>query len=584
MAALAVLLAASDTYVVVVALPNIMTSVGIGVDHLQRAAPIISGFLLGYTAVLPLIGRITDEAGTATSLRICLLAFAVGSLITATSHTLSVVVLGRSLQGVGGGGMIPVALAMVAARWPPDQRGIPLGIIGAVQELGSLIGPLYGAAVVAVSSWRTIFWVNLPITAILGAVLWFTDRGISSGRHDDLVAQGSEKGRRYHRNLVGAALGLLGAVGLIAGLEAPASLADSVTFGSAYAPLAGGPWASLSAPVVVASAALLAASGAWTAFARGKIRRSSGAVIPWGRLRRADLAGALLLAGVLSCIVIAFSTANPAKQVLASSTPVVAPIGVLLAALFWWRQRHAEHALIPRGSFAARPAWGSLLVNLWLGAALIAALVDIPLFARSTVDPNSEIAASFVLVRFLVAVPIGAVVGGVLCRNRRRAPYIAACGMVLSGAAFVVMSTWSATALGGAIRPSDLELLVCGLGFGLAASPLNVAILGAVEDRFHALAGALGVVSRTVGMLAGLSALTAVALHRFYLVEARIPSAFTLCPSHPTSCPAFNAASTNAVVGELHTIFVGAALSAGAAAALALWTLGSATAARTPTM
>ena len=561
-----------------------MSSVGIGVDHLQRAAPIISGFLLGYTAVLPLIGRITDEAGTATSLRVCLFAFAIGSLITATSHTLAVVVLGRSLQGVGGGGMIPVALAMVAARWPPDQRGVPLGIIGAVQELGSLIGPLYGAAIVAVSSWRMIFWVNLPITAILGAVLWYTDRGIPSGRHEDLVAQGSEKGRRPRWNLVRSALGLLGAVGLIGGLEAPASLADSVTFGSAYAPLAGGPWASLSAPLVIVSAALLAASGAWMAVARGQIRHSSGPIIPWGRLRRADLPGALLLAGVLSCIVIAFSTANPSKQVLASSTPVVAPVGVLLALLFWWRQRHAEHALIPPGSFAARPAWGSLLVNLCLGAALIAALVDIPLFARSTVDPNSEIAASLVLVRFLVTVPIGAVVGGVLCRNRGRAPYIAACGMVLSGAAFVVMSTWSATALGGAIRPSDLELLVCGLGFGLAVSPLNVAILGAVEDRFHALAGALGVVSRTVGMLAGLSALTAVALHRFYLAEARIPSAFKLCPSHPTSCSAFDVASTNAVVGELHTIFVGAALSAGAAAALALWTLGSATAARTPTM
>ncbi len=560
-----------------------MSSVGIGVDHLQRAAPIISGFLLGYTAVLPLIGRITDEAGTATSLRVCLFAFAIGSLITATSHTLAVVVLGRSLQGVGGGGMIPVALAMVAARWPPDQRGVPLGIIGAVQELGSLTGPLYGAAIVAVSSWRTIFWVNLPITAILGAVLWLTDRGTSS-RRAGLVARGPGEGWRSRRDLVGSALGLLGAVGLIGGLEAPASLADSVTFGSAYAPLAGGPWASFSTPVVIASAALLAASGAWMAVARGQIRRSSGAGTPRGLLRRADLPGALLLAGVLSCVVIAFSTANPSKQVLASSTPVVAPVGVLLAALFWWRQRHAEHALIQPGSFAARPAWGSLLVNLWLGAALIAALVDIPLFARSTVDPNSEIAASFVLVRFLVAVPIGAVVGGVFCRNRRRAPYIAAVGMMLSSAAFVVMSTWSATALGGTIRPSDLELLACGLGFGLAVSPLNVAILGAVEDRFHALAGALGVVSRTVGMLAGLSALTAVALHRFYLAEARIPSAFALCPSHPTSCPAFDAASTNAVVSELHTIFVGAALSAGAAAALALWTLGSATAAGTPTM
>ena len=79
----------------------------------------------------------------------------------------------------------------------------------------------------------------------------------------------------------------------------------------------------------------------------------------------------------------------------------------------------------------------------------MAALVDVPLFARATVDPNSEVAAALVLVRFLVAVPIGAVIGGALCRNRSRAPVIAAAGMALSAVAFVAMVSWSATALGG---------------------------------------------------------------------------------------------------------------------------------------
>ena len=52
----------------------------------------------------------------------------------------------------------PVTLAMVAARWPPDTPGAPFGIVGALQELGGVVGPLYGAAIVAVASWRTIFW------------------------------------------------------------------------------------------------------------------------------------------------------------------------------------------------------------------------------------------------------------------------------------------------------------------------------------------------------------------------------------------------------------------------------------------
>src|SRR5579875_420404 len=106
LAAVAVLLAAADTYVVVVALPNIMNGVGIGLDRLQRATPIISGFLLGYTAVLPLIGRLADLAGVKPVFAGCLSVFATGSVITATAHSLPVAVAGRAMQGLGGGGLV----------------------------------------------------------------------------------------------------------------------------------------------------------------------------------------------------------------------------------------------------------------------------------------------------------------------------------------------------------------------------------------------------------------------------------------------------------------------------------------------
>jgi MFS family permease len=598
LAALGVLIASSDTYVVVVALPNIMNGVGIGIDHLQRAAPIISGFLLGYTAVLPLIGRIADLAGTTTAFKWCLVAFAAGSAITATSHSLPVVVTGRAMQGVGGGGLIPVALAMVASRWPPDRRGVPLGTIGAVQELGSLLGPLYGAAVVAVSTWRTIFWLNLPIVAVIGAALWLTNRRDATGRtplgppggacaaptSGRARSPGVLSGERRRRDVPGVALALAGSAGLLIGLDAPASLADSVSFGRAYAPMASGPWAGFTTPVVIVSAGLLGLFGVWELVAPNGVARIIGARSANRVLARSDLPGALLLAGVLACVVVVFSTSNPESQVIASSTPIVAPLGVALAAGFWWRQRRAEHALISKGSFSARPAWGALAVNLWVGAALISALVDIPLFARSTVYPNSEVGASLVLVRFLVAVPVGAAAGGFACRSRRRAPYVAACGMLVCGAAFAAMATWSAGSLGGGVRPSDFELVACGFGFGLAIAPVNVAILGAVTEAYHALASALAVVARTVGMLVGLSALTAVALHRFYLAEARIPSPFVSCPRSPENCPAFNTATTNALLVELHTIFAGAAVCAAVAALLALWTLRSNRVPAAPTM
>jgi MFS transporter, DHA2 family, triacylglyceride efflux pump len=640
LACIAILLTAADTYVVVVVLPNIMDGVGLTLDRLQRATPIISGFLLGYTAVLPLIGRIADLAGTAPTFAWCLGAFATGSVITATAHSLPVVVLGRALQGVGGGGLVPVTMAMVAARWPPDDRGTALGVVGAVQELGSVIGPLYGAAIVAVAAWRAIFWVNVPITIVLAIGFGWVARserrakveaegggapggaggvaavgGVAAGgvaavggvAAGGVAAVGSmaavggmaasgagaagpvgvapggvapggvaavdpavagRRGRR--RDFVGPLLGLAGAVVLIVGLDAPATLATSPSWGQLYTPMAGGQWAPFTTPMVIIAFGLLVAAAGWELLAPG----SFDPVMPLRRvpalLAQSDLPGALLLAGVLACIVIMFSTADPSRQVLASSAPVVLPLAVVLTVAFWWRQRRAAVPLIEPGAFARRPAWGGFLVNLTLGGGLMAALVDIPLFARSTVYPGSETSAALVLLRFLVAVPIGAVLGGVLCRHRGRAAYVGAAGMALSTIAFISMSSWSATALGGGVRVSDVALVVCGLGFGLAVAPVNVAVLGAVDPRHHALGSAFAVVARTIGMMAGLSALTAVALRRFYEASARIGSPLQLCPTHPESCPAYDQASTAAIVSELHTIFAGAAVCTAVAGVLAL--------------
>ena len=146
-AAASVLVAAMDTYVIVLALPAIMADVGIGVDQLQAATPIVSGFLLGYIVVMPLLGRLSDVYGRRPLLLLCLAVFAAGSLVTASATDLGSVVAGRALQGLGGGGLVPVTLALVADLWPPERRGLPLGVIGGVQELGSVLGPLYGGLI-----------------------------------------------------------------------------------------------------------------------------------------------------------------------------------------------------------------------------------------------------------------------------------------------------------------------------------------------------------------------------------------------------------------------------------------------------
>src|SRR5207249_3998533 len=97
---------------------------------------IVSGFLLGYVAMLPLIGRIADLRGQVPVLVGSLVVFALGSLVTASSYDLPVMVAGRFLQGVGGGGLVPATLSLVAATYPAERRGVPLGVVGAVQELG----------------------------------------------------------------------------------------------------------------------------------------------------------------------------------------------------------------------------------------------------------------------------------------------------------------------------------------------------------------------------------------------------------------------------------------------------------------
>src|ERR1035438_5540225 len=116
------MVAAADTYVVVLALPSIMGDIGLSLNHLEAATPIISGFLLGYVALLPLLGRLSDILGRAPVFAGCLLVFAFGSLVTASAHDLTGAVVGRGLPGGGGGGVVPGPLAPVAAPRPAPRR------------------------------------------------------------------------------------------------------------------------------------------------------------------------------------------------------------------------------------------------------------------------------------------------------------------------------------------------------------------------------------------------------------------------------------------------------------------------------
>ncbi len=547
LAAVAVAFAAADTYVVVLALPDMMTSTGVPIDQLQRAAPIISGFLLGYVAMLPLIGRMADLRGRVPVLVFSLVLFALGSLVTALAYDMPSMVAGRFLQGVGGGGLVPATLALVADLYPPHRRGVPLGVVSAVQEIGSVIGPLFGAVVLAFTDWRAIFLINLAVGLVLAAAI----RRVAPAPHE----------ARRRVDVVG--LGLL-ALTLLAGslvfLRPPPLLRD-LTWGQAFIPFAGdGRWLT---PVGVVAMAAAVAFLAWCTFARAPlfdVRRWVGA------LREADLTGALLLAVALAGVILAFATADPKVQVFSDQGLWFLLGSAVAAVLFVVHLRRSAAPLVPRGALRRTPAWGALLVSFFIGAALIAALIDIPLFARTTVYPDSQLLAALVLVRFLVALPVGAVVGGYLIRSLSPG-VVTAAGMLLAAVGFVLMTRWDLTSLSE--WTANIALVVCGFGFGLALAPVNAALLAFTDDDVHGVASAFVVVARMVGMLVGISALTVIGLRRYYAEQADVPPVREVCDGS-SRCDEFTRLLKLAGIAQEHAVFWGAAGCAVVAGVLAL--------------
>ncbi len=590
LAAGAVAFAAADTYVVVLALVDMMQGIGLSPERLQRAAPIVSGFLLGYVAMLPLIGRIADLRGRVPVLTAALVVFAFGSILTAAAYDMTTMVGGRFLQGVGGGGLVPATLALVADLYPVHRRAIPLGIVSAVQEIGSVLGPLLGAVVLAVADWRAIFLLNLAVGLVLAAAIaaaasreGVAGRGAGAASHETASPPVVEQrgapatsGRRDHLDWLGVLLLLvaMAAGGLV--FQPPTQLLTDLTWGQLFIPFVedGGRWLTPIGAVAIAAVVLLLLR-TLTA------RRPLVDLRAWGRsLREADLVGATYLAVALGGVILAFATADPKIEVFSEQGwwyLLGAAIGTVA---FVVHLRRAEAPLLPRGTLAARPAWGSVVVSFFVGTALIAALIDVPLFARTTVYPESQLMAALVLLRFRAALPVGAVVGGYLTRMRP-AGLVAAVGMLMAAGGFLAMSRWDITSLES--WTATVPLVVGGFGFGLALAPVNAAILASTADAVHGVASAMVVVARMVGMLVGISALTTIGLRRYYAEQAGVPPVQDVCPAGTTRCSEYSDLLKAAGIAQEQTVFLGAAGCALVAAVLALVLLRGAATRGTPT-
>lgn len=467
-----VFLTSMDETVVVTALPQIIADPGINVSitQLDHAAWIVSAYLLGFVIAMPLMGRVSDIFGRRRIMLLCLAIFGVGSLFCALAPTLGAAVdlsflsvfgldtsspglifliSARFIQAIGGGAVVPVAMAIVSDFYGQRKLGLALGIIGAVTEAGGVVGPLYGALIVQTLGWTYIFYLNIPIVLLLVlGVIFFTPK---------------------HQRL-NEGIDWLGA--LLLGVALTCLSLGLAQQGTDLGPDALGGKAPQNNPLSLALAAVF-----FLLF--------------------------LLLGRVKSWRVPRFSLRKQPRFALVQETrwPVV------------------DLSLFKRLPFSA-----ASLVSLFVGAALIIAMADIPLFVDTVLSqqiPASDIAmvSGLALLRMTAMIPLGAILGGWLC-NRLSCRLIGMLGLLFTAAGFYLMSRWPMNVDWLQIT---ISTMTAGLGFGLVIAPISTTAISAVRATQAGMGSAIVTALRMVGMILGLAALTSWGLAYFKQLATQFP-------------------------------------------------------------
>src|SRR5438046_2065968 len=159
---LGMFLAALDQTIVSTALPTIVGDLG-GLSHLSW---VVTSYLLASTVSTPIYGKLGDMLGRKPVFLAAILIFLAGSMLAGLSQSMTELIGFRALQGIGAGGLMVGAQAIIADIVPPRDRGRYMGLIGSVFAVASVAGPLLGGFLVDSLSWRWVFYVNLPIGAL----------------------------------------------------------------------------------------------------------------------------------------------------------------------------------------------------------------------------------------------------------------------------------------------------------------------------------------------------------------------------------------------------------------------------------
>lgn len=200
---LPVFIGALDLTIVSAVLPDVIRSLTVEIQKLDVAGWVVTGYFVSYALSMTFMGRVSDLSGRRVVYLACLIIFFVGSWLVAASPgwpadvvsrimkafqggdgpapafaPLYALIFGRVVQAFGAGAMVPVSMALVADLFPPDKRALPLGIVGAVDTAGWVLGHLYGGIMVQFMSWPFLFWINLPIIAVMFVATWWGLAGL----------------------------------------------------------------------------------------------------------------------------------------------------------------------------------------------------------------------------------------------------------------------------------------------------------------------------------------------------------------------------------------------------------------------
>src|SRR5207245_375602 len=196
--------------------------------------------------------------------------------------------------------------------------------------------------------------------------------------------------------------------------------------------------------------------------------------------------GAALLGGGLGLLVLALYPDDPSARATSGLLIPVGALSLVVLGLYARRQATRLEPLIPHRLLQSRAFIGATVANLLIGVALMVALVDVPLLGR-LVFKLDQLGSGLLLSRFLIGVPAGAVLGGLLAtRIGHRATAVA--GTVLAAGAFAQMSGWQSNELTlqvGPMHVADLALVACGLGFGIVIAPLAARVLALTRADHH---------------------------------------------------------------------------------------------------